>query len=122
MLAAHGDAEHRVHLLEARRRVVGPSVVGGTFRLDGGSRERLKRVEPFVPLRPVPRRRLIVRAVLGPLAWLVGLLVAATVLHRTRAIELGLLIAFVCVVVSMLVLVVLRGGRNREQRRYGTSR
>jgi MFS-type transporter involved in bile tolerance (Atg22 family) len=82
----------------------------------------LKRVEPFVPLRPVPRRRLIVRAVLGPLAWLVGLLVAATVLHRTRAIELGLLIAFVCLVVSMLVLVVVRGGRNREQRHYGTSR
>jgi MFS-type transporter involved in bile tolerance (Atg22 family) len=82
----------------------------------------LKRVEPFVPLRPVPRRRLIVRAVLGPLAWLVGLLVAAIVLHRTQAIELGLLIAFLCLVVSMLVLVVVRGGRNREQRRYGTFR
>jgi hypothetical protein len=83
---------------------------------------RLEPVEPFVPLRPAPRGRLILRAVIGPLAWLVALLVAAIVLHRTRAIELGMLIAFVCLALSMIVLLLLRGGRNREQRRYGTPR
>jgi uncharacterized membrane protein len=83
---------------------------------------RLERMEPFVPLIPVPRRRLIARLVIGPVLWLVALLVAAVVLHRTRAIELGVLIAFVCVVVSMIVLSLLRSGRNREQRGYGPPR
>jgi peptidoglycan/LPS O-acetylase OafA/YrhL len=83
---------------------------------------RLERAEPFVPLRPAPRRRLIARMVIGPLLWLVALLVAAVVLHRTQAIELGILIAFVCLLVSMIVLSLLRGGRDREQRRYGPRR
>jgi hypothetical protein len=83
---------------------------------------RLERVEPFVPLRPVPRGRLILWAVIGPLAWLVALLVAAIVLHRTRAIELGMAIAFGCLALSMVVLLLVRGGRDRERRRYGTSR
>jgi hypothetical protein len=83
---------------------------------------RREQVELFVPLRPVPRGRLVVRVVVGPLLWLVALLVAAIVLHRTRAIELGLLIAFGCVLVSVVVLLVLRSGRNREQRRCGPGR
>jgi uncharacterized membrane protein len=83
---------------------------------------RMERVEPFVPLRPVPRRRLIVRVVVGPLLWLVALLVAAIVLHRTRAIEVGFAIGFGCVLVSLVVLSLLRAGRNREQRRYGPAR
>ena len=82
----------------------------------------MERVEPFVPLRPAPRGRLILRAVIGPLVWLVALLVAAIVLHRAQAIELGMVIAFVCVAVSMIILLLLRGGRDREQRRYGTPR
>jgi hypothetical protein len=47
----------------------------------------------FVPLRPGSRRRMIVRAVIGPVAWLVALLVAAWLVAHTDAIELGLLVA-----------------------------
>jgi uncharacterized membrane protein len=83
---------------------------------------RFDRVEPFMPLGPVPRRRLILRAVIAPLLWLVALLVAAMVVHRTDAIELGLLIAFAAAVVSLVVMSLLRAGRNREQGRYGTQR
>jgi hypothetical protein len=45
--------------------------VFGSMVAGGG---RLGRVEPFVPLRPVPRGRLILRAVMGRVVWLVALL------------------------------------------------
>jgi hypothetical protein len=80
---------------------------------------RLSRVEPFEPLLRVPRRRLIVRFVIAPFLWLVALLVVAVVLNRTRAIELGVVIAFASLLVSTVLLSLLRAGRNREQRRYG---
>jgi hypothetical protein len=78
----------------------------------------LERVEPFRPLRPVSRRQLIERVVLGPLLWLVALIVVAIVVHRTSAIGLGLLVAVVSLLVSVLALLSLRAGRNRERERF----
>jgi hypothetical protein len=82
----------------------------------------LDRVEPFVSFRSPSPRCLILGVVIGPLLWLVGLLVAAIVFNRTRAIELGMLIAFASMVLSMVALLFLRAGRNRERRRYGAER
>jgi Flp pilus assembly protein TadB len=87
------------------------------------SRDRhLERVEPFTALHPVSRPQLVVRVILGPLLWLVALVVAAIVLHRIYAIEVGILVAFVSLVVSLLVLLLLRGGRNRERERFADRR
>jgi hypothetical protein len=58
----------------------------------------------------------------APFRWLIALLVAAIVLNRTRAIELGMLVAFGFLVVSAAAMLLLRAGRNREQRRYGAER
>ncbi len=72
----------------------------------------------FEPLRPVSRRRLVLAIVLGPILWLVAFTVAAWFLVSTRAIQLGLLITLASFVVGFLLLLVLRTGRLREERRY----
>jgi hypothetical protein len=59
-----------------------------------------------------------VAIVVGPLLWVVALVTVAWVLHISSAIELGLLIAVVATVVSMIVLVLLHHARDREERRY----
>ena len=46
----------------------------------------------FEPLRPASRRAVIAAFVLGPLAWLAALIVAAIVLDYTGAIAFGLAI------------------------------
>lgn len=83
---------------------------------------RLDRVEPFTPLRPVTRRQVTVRLVLGPLLWLVALVVVAIVVRRTDAIELGVLVAAAALAVSIVMLSLLRVGRDRERRRYAEPR
>jgi predicted lysophospholipase L1 biosynthesis ABC-type transport system permease subunit len=81
------------------------------------SERRLERIEPFRPLRPTPRRRRIALFVVGPLLWLVALLLVAIVVNRTDAIETGILVALAAVALSLVVLSLLRAGRNRERRR-----
>ena len=61
---------------------------------------------------------MLVGVVLGPLLWIVALVTVALVLHFTSAIELGLLIALISAVVSTIVLVLLRQGRVRQEKRY----
>jgi hypothetical protein len=56
--------------------------------------------------------------VIGPLLWLVSLVVVALVLHYTSAIELGLLVAAISAVVAAVALVLMRTGRVREEKRY----
>ena len=72
----------------------------------------------FEPLRPASRKRLLVGFVVGPLLWVVGLITVAWVLHFTNAIEFGLLIALISAVVSTVVLLLLRQGRVRQEKRY----
>jgi Na+/melibiose symporter-like transporter len=71
----------------------------------------------FMPLRPTPRWRMIVRAIAGPLLWLIALVIVLITLDRTQAIELGVLIAAASFAVSMIVLLVLRAIRLRQERR-----
>jgi hypothetical protein len=74
--------------------------------------------ERFRPLRPASRPKLIAALVLGPILWLVALLVASWLLDHTDAIELGLLVTAVSFVFAAVVLSLLRLGRQREERRY----
>jgi zinc transporter ZupT len=76
----------------------------------------------FMPLRPTSRRRLIVRAVAGPVLWIAALLGAAALVAHTDAIELGLAVAAGSFLVAALVLSLLRAGRGREERRYAERR
>jgi hypothetical protein len=72
----------------------------------------------FEPLEPAPRDRLILIFLLGPLLWLVALLLVAAVLERTTAIEIGLIVTVATFLVSLVVLTLLRIARGREERRF----
>jgi hypothetical protein len=72
----------------------------------------------FEALRPAPRGRLILAAVVGPILWLLGLVVAAWVVEERDAIGIGLLVAAVSLLVALLVLALLRAARRRRERRY----
>jgi hypothetical protein len=76
----------------------------------------------FRPLQTAPRPRMIAAMVLGPLAWVLALVVAAAVVARTNAIELGLLIAAGSSLAALLILALIRAGRLREERRYADGR
>ena len=69
----------------------------------------------FEPIRSAPRSRRIAALVLGPLLWLAALVVVAVLLRRTSAIELGLLIALGSFVLALVVVLLLRIGREREE-------
>ena len=71
----------------------------------------------FVPVHPTPLRRMIVRAIAGPLLWLIALGIVLITLNRTQAIELGVLIAASSFALSTIVLLVLRALRLRQERR-----
>jgi hypothetical protein len=74
--------------------------------------------QPFVPMRPASGPQLIAALVLGPILWLVALLVASWLLDHTDAIELGLLLTAAMFLFAAVVLSLLRLGRRREERRY----
>jgi hypothetical protein len=82
------------------------------------SRDSESSIVEFVPLRPASRKRMLVGIVVGPLLWLVALITVAWVLHISSAIELGLLIAFASAVLSTIILVLLRQGRVRQEKRF----
>ena len=54
----------------------------------------------------------------GPILWVVLLVIASWLLDHTIAIELGLLISAATFVFAGVVLSLLRLGRRREERRY----
>jgi hypothetical protein len=76
----------------------------------------------FDPLVRTPRRRAVARALIGPVIWLVAILVAAVIVKRTDAIEVGVLLAVGTFLLSTLVLVAVRAARVREERRYAQRR
>lgn len=72
----------------------------------------------FRPLRPASRTRLILASILGPLAWVLAVLLAALLVQATFQIELGGLVTAVSLTVAAAVLVLLRRGREKEERDY----
>jgi ABC-type Na+ efflux pump permease subunit len=72
----------------------------------------------FEPLRAASRRRLIAGLILGPVIWLVALMIVAYLLQDSWAIEAGLLITLGAFVIAFAVLAILRQGRIRQERRY----
>jgi len=76
----------------------------------------------FDPLRPASRGRLIAAFILGPIFWLVALVVAAVLLEFTGAILFGLVVTAGSFVISMLVLGLVYGARRRDERRYAEHR
>jgi uncharacterized membrane protein len=72
----------------------------------------------FRPMRAASGLRLIAAIVLGPFLWVVGLVIVAVLVHRSNAIELGVLIAVGSILVAVPILIVVRLGRRREERRY----
>ena len=76
----------------------------------------------FEPLRPASRGRLVLGLILGPILWLAALIVVAATVHRTSAIEIGLLVTLGTFVLSLLALSFLRSRRVRQERRYAADR
>ena len=72
----------------------------------------------FRPMRTASGPRLIAAIVLGPFLWVVGLVVVAVLVRRSNTIELGVLIAVGSILVAVPILIVVRLGRQREERRY----
>ena len=72
----------------------------------------------FEPLQPASRNRLILALIVGPILWLVALVVAALVVKHTRAIGVGTAVAVGSWLIAMLVLNGLLVARRRQERRY----
>ena len=69
-------------------------------------------------MRPASGPKLIAALVLGPIMWVVALMVASWLLDRTDAIDFGLLLVVGSFLLAVVVLSLLRLGRRREERRY----
>lgn len=76
----------------------------------------------FRPLRPATGTKLVFAAVIGPVAWVVAWLVAAWLIYRSDAIELGLLVTVVSFLLAVPVLGLLAWARDREERRFERER
>jgi hypothetical protein len=72
----------------------------------------------FRPLRPAKGTKLVLAAVIGPVAWVIAWLIAAWLIHRSDTIEIGLLVTFGAFVFAVPVLGLLAWGRAREERRF----
>ncbi len=72
----------------------------------------------FEPMRKASGPRLVAAVVLGPFLWVVGLVIVAVLVHKSDAIELGVLIAVGSILVAVPILILARLGRRREERRY----
>jgi hypothetical protein len=72
----------------------------------------------FEPLRPARGTKLVLAAVIGPIAWVIAWLVAAWLIERSNAIELGLLLTICSFVLAVPILGLLAWGRDREERRF----
>jgi hypothetical protein len=57
-------------------------------------------------------------AILGPLAWVLCVFLALLLVDTTREIMLGILVAVVSLVLAGAVLLLLRRGRLKEERRH----
>ena len=76
----------------------------------------------FEPLRPASRGQIVAALLLGPVIWLVALIVSAWIFEYTEAVALGLSIAVASFVVSLVVLALVHAARRRQERRYADGR
>ena len=58
---------------------------------------------------------------MGPIVWLVALIVAAWLFNRSWAIAVGLLVTVASFLVSLFVLAILYTRRRSQERRYADS-
>jgi peptidoglycan/LPS O-acetylase OafA/YrhL len=72
----------------------------------------------FEPLRPASRGQLIAGFIVGPILWLVVLIVAAWLFDYSRSVAYGLLLTVAAFLVSLLVLALVHVGRRRQEERY----
>src|ERR671925_1358104 len=72
----------------------------------------------FQPLRPAKGTKLVLAAVIGPIAWVIAWLVAAWLIYRSDAIEFGLLMTLGSFLFAVPVLGLLALGRRREERHF----
>jgi hypothetical protein len=76
----------------------------------------------FRPLRPARGVRLVLAFTLGPVAWLIALVIVAILIRRTDVVGIGIVVAVVAFGLSMALLGALYAGRRREERRYAARR
>ena len=76
----------------------------------------------FQPLRPAKGTKLVLAAVIGPVAWVIAWLVAAWLIEHSDAIEFGLLVTIASFLFAVPVLGLLAWGRAREERRFEQAR
>ena len=76
----------------------------------------------FEPLHPATRSSLIAGVLIGPLLWLVVLVVGAWAFEYTWAIALGLVVVVVSFIVALIVLSLMWAARVRQEKRYVASR
>jgi hypothetical protein len=70
----------------------------------------------FEPLHPPPRSRKILVFLVGPVLWLVALVVIAVLWKQGLALQLGLIISFGSCALATIFLCLLRAGRVRRER------
>jgi hypothetical protein len=76
----------------------------------------------FQPLRPAGGTKLVLAALIGPVAWVIAWLVAAWLIEHSNAIEFGLLVTIGSFLFAAPVLGLLAWGRAREERRFEQAR
>jgi hypothetical protein len=81
---------------------------------DSGDAER----DLFQPLRPAKGTKLVLAAVIGPVAWVIAWLVAAWLIYKSDAIEFGLMVTIGSFLFAVPVLGLLSWGRYREECRF----
>ena len=72
----------------------------------------------FEPLRPASRGRLIAGFVLGPILWLLTLILAAVVLDESPAILIGFAVTVGSFVIAVLLLSWAYVARRRQEKRF----
>lgn len=76
----------------------------------------------FEPLHTASRSAAIVGVVVGPLLWLAAIAAVAWFFEYTWAIGLGLLVTVATFLGALVVLVLLRAARVRQEKRYVDTR
>jgi hypothetical protein len=76
----------------------------------------------FSPLRRAPRSTRVALYILGPLLWLVALILVSLLVREQDAIETGLLIAGAAFVVAVVLLLPQRMLRVRSEREHASTR